>query len=578
MLDATRHIEISNSEVPTVKVGSLSDFRGGMLTAVDPLKLAEDQYYLLINGRTRFGNIEPIKKPKDITSSAQFGVYQGLYAVGSSLIIFVNGVAYFRDVATTSATFTRIRTFERMEHTVDRIYAESIPSSYNNLSRKSQDGSSDGDIFRSDLKTGSPSTLICQDGVSRPRLIFPNKTSRIANDDSRWTQDNREYVPSGKQMLYKDGILYIVSKDGTELYRSLEGRPLDFVIAVDPDGNKLPLEDFKEEAQRLSHKVSFDRITAIGNLNVPPTIQGIASAFLVTSEKFSWMVIPNYDKTVYGEPTFRNVDLFPTGPLNQFSIVNILGDTVFVDYAGLKSFNAIAQFTSDGQNSPFSKDVHSIFKDRVQDNPSAIVYDNYAFFGVKTVYGNANLVYDELLQKFVSIDIFSGVQGNIIQYAEIKANGIRKLYFITDANRLYEAFASDEVETCELYTKEWASGDTKLEQIPQRINLSFINIKAPGGRVSVTEFVDRKSGTLKQKQILGGNVDSMVDIIDIPFGVSTEETTKNVTFKLDDSKRGFKAGIKISFNFQAELNLIELRSKLITSNVSKREQVEIFNT
>lgn len=576
MLQAIETEDEIKSETPIVKIGNLSDFSGGMLTTLDPLKLEDNQYYFLKNGRVRYGDIESINKPQDITSSIRTGHLQGLYAMGSSLILFSDGVAYFRDFGISQQFFERIHGFEAMNASAAKIYAELVPTSYNNLERRSVSGNATDDVILGNNQFGSPASLVCQDGSHQPRLIFPNKLSKIANDISRWTKDNREYVPVGKQMLYKDGVLYVVSPDGTLIYRSLIGRPLDFVIAIDNDGNRLP-KITEEEAARLPHTVTFEAITSLGNLNSPPTEANLSGAFLVTTEKFSWMVIPNTSKVVYSEPTFINVDLFPTGTLNQFSIVNILGDTVFVDYSGIKSFNAISQFTNDGSNSSFSKDVHSLFRDKIQANPASVVFDNYALFGVNTIYGEAILVYDELYQKFVSIDIFDNVIGTITQFAEIKVNGARRLFFITDANRLYEAYASTEVAECEVYTKEWASGDTMVEQHPQRINLSFADVVSPGGNVTVEEFVDRKSGGAKVKNIASDYIPPASNIIDTPFGDSTEENTKNVTFKLDHALKGYRAGLKIRFNFKGKLSLVEFRSKLITNKVSKREKLELFN-
>lgn len=564
MLDTTELLDIlETNDNPVAQIGSTSDFSGGMVRLNDPLKIQENQYFFLKNGRVRFGNVEPVKFPKLFRDNVPTGKYQGVYGLGQYLILFVNGTAWFKNENNVNSAFSNVPGFIRMSEDIDTIYAEAVPASFNNTLRTSQ-----GTNLSSRI-TGNPAALVCQDGERQPNLILPNLTSRPAKKISEWSIDNPEYVPIGRQMLYKDGILYVLRD--AKILRSLEGRPLDFVIAIDENGNRLPIDSgLEQEADRLSHRVSFDDLIAIGNLNIPPTDNALAGAFLVTTGKFSWMVVPNYSRTVFGEPTFRNVDLFPTGSNNQFSIVNKLGDIVFIDSVGFKSFNAISQFTNDGLNSPFSKTIHSIFKNKVQSSTAAIVFDNYLHLGVDTIYGPAIVIYDELLDVFVSLDIFSNVEGNIKQFAEVVTDTGKKLYFITDANKLYQYYEGEGYD-CELYTKEWYSGRSSVEQQLKRVGLTFINVQSPGGTVEITDYVDRKEIRKRVATVNGGTVEED-NITNFPFGSATTTTTEPISFKVEDSPRGIKVGLKIKFNFKTELSLIELHAKLYPVFVTNRQK------
>jgi len=80
------------------------------------------------------------------------------------------------------------------------------------------------------------------------------------------TEDRREYVPVGKQMLWHDGILYVVSPNGKQIFRSVTGRPLDFMVNITPSGDKDPLEAVGG-ASSVSHSVDFEPITSINRLS-----------------------------------------------------------------------------------------------------------------------------------------------------------------------------------------------------------------------------------------------------------------------------------------------------------------------
>jgi hypothetical protein len=169
--------------------------------------------------------------------------------------------------------------------------------------------------------------------------------------------------------------------------------------------------------------------------------------FISTALRFCYAIqfnrTPNADK-IFGEYTFLRQYLFDAGVISERCIMDVLGDTVFIDPEGLRSYNAIIQLQNEGRNSIFSKKVSPLFKGLLQDDSSAcIVFDNYALFSVNTIYGRKILVYDTLTQSFASMDdqtLGFGVK----QFAKIETNVVQ-LYAITTNDKLYRLYASNEL-------------------------------------------------------------------------------------------------------------------------------------
>src|SRR5205823_6881184 len=189
----------------------------------------------------------------------------------------------------------------------------------------------------------------------------------------------REYVPIGSLMAYLNGILFVVN--GNKIYRSVSGRPLDFVVNVDINGNK------GGNADTVSYSVSSENITALKTLNSGQLFVGtLLNCFPIDL---------NYDSVIFQEPTFNNRAGMSVGIVNQQSFVDILGDYAWIDIDGLRSFNAVNQLTNEGRDSVFSQYVNSLFLNSVQGNLQAsFVYRNHGYFAVKTTFGNVVLVFN----------------------------------------------------------------------------------------------------------------------------------------------------------------------------------------
>lgn len=519
-------------------------FVGGLNRLVDPTRIDPNQYPFLKNGRTRYDITTPIRKPKRIVEGLPSGKIQGIYTSGSYVLVFVDGSAYYKDYGLAGTNFAQIVGFS-MSGAVDTIYAELIPST-TMLGKRSLKTA--GDITSGVTITGEgasvPRCVICQDGVTQPQIILLDGTARTTQNYDQWTPSAREYVPIGKQMLYYSGVLYIVSSDGFQIFRSVTGRPLDFIVAIDTNGNKLV--DGGSRAENTSHKVAFDPITCIKAVS---TYDG---SFFVSTVNNSFMVTPLTDQLIFGEPTFRNIYLFNTGALNQFSVVDILGDNALIDYTGMKSFNAVMQLRFEGKNAPFSAKVHSLLVGIIQDNPCAVEFDNYALFSLKTIYGHCLLVYDTINSCYVGLDQFTGI-APIKYMAVVKTALTRKLLFVTTSNELYEAYSEEKgLETCGVYIGEFCSADPKTELGPQLLKLVFINAQEDG-TVYVTPYVDRLKET-KFSAFIAQSILQNQYPMEPPFGTAMNDTDKTLAFDLGRCRQGWKFGFYIEWDFNASLS------------------------
>ena len=219
-------------------------------------------------------------------------------------------------------------------------------------------------------------------------------------DDELGIVGFREYVPIGKQMAFHGGKLYVASADGTKLYHSVSGRPLDFMVPVNEDGGKIHDAEAIGGVEAVAYTISNDPITCLKSLNTEELFVGAFNS--------SYSVKPDTVNTIFGEPTFTKKFLFSTGPVNQNAVVDLLGDTAFIDRHGIRSFNAVQQAETLARDIIFSLPISDVFKDVAQDGSfqCATVHDGYALFHVLTNLPEQYLtvVYDMATKKFVSLD------------------------------------------------------------------------------------------------------------------------------------------------------------------------------
>lgn len=540
---------------------SKQSFLGGQNQQVDSTRLEDNEYPLLINGRNRNDVISPIYKPAEVTDPIFAGQkIQGTISVGSTLIIFANGKAYYRDYNVENSVYNQVADLQ-LSPIVDIIYAELVPvSSLNFIRIPEVQGQSNTAIKLTNPITASPSCLVVQDGINQPWIILNDMTTRQTKKYADWTIQNREYVPIGTQMLFSDGILYVVK--GNLLLRSVTGSPLDFVVYLDKDGNKLPTEaDGGAEAAGIS--VDYNIISSIGRM---ATDDG---SFFVSTVKASYAVTPlvGPQDLIFGEPDYKIRFLFSAGATSPFAYLEMIGDNAFVEFNGLRSFNAILQLKNEGRNSPFSKKIDAFFSSIVQDYTAAINFDNYALFAVNTVFGRGVIIYDTINEVFPSIDIFDGV-GQILKFEEVRTASEKRLFFITTDNKVFEYYASDEVAECKLYVGDWCSNDPNIEQHPHQLKLVFID-SIQVGTISASMFSDRKFGGTLTKQI-AKTLDS-IDQYLVPINISETavDTVQVVEFDFSvKGKNAWKHGFLIKWSVMAKLSHVKFTAREVNNIVS----------
>ena len=556
-------------------------WRGGMRNDVESYDMEDNEYLLGVNIRNRLGRISTIKNPKQLTNGLPAGSnpIQGIYGAGGIVVVIIKGRLYYRDFQDTRIDYFKTLTGFTLDPNVERIWAEIVPASTINFVRKSTTNvdldpqASDPITFGAISGQVSPQVMLVMDGINQALGITPKGNVFRTQNFQQWSlqQGRREYVPIGIMPMYNGGILYIVSPDKKEVYRSVTGRPLDFVVAIDQDGDKIQDGTFAVEASRLAIRpFGFDNITCISRISIPD--EGFFASTLNTCS----LISVDRNNTLFGEPTFTFQSLFPTGVTNKFSIIDNLGDTAFVDISGIRTFNAIQQTRVEGRNAPFTQKLSFMFPDTIlQNNSCAVEFNNYSIFSVETIYGSVLLVYDTLTQSWVSIDKYDNV-GKITQFAEIKYAGVRRLFFANDSGQVYEAFADSTVANWKVYLKEMTTDKPEIEQKLDRARFVFQNILQDGS-ITVTNFVDRRLGqTLSKTVSMNASASINVAPIEFPFGASNEDAIDNFTYTFPEANRGWKIGLFVEGNVECELIGVEVLANIMTGKTSIEQQAKVY--
>ncbi len=545
-----------------------NSFSGGLNQQIDASRLKANEYSLLVNGRTRYDTVDPIHSPIDVTP-AGLTKLQGCYAAGSIVVLFADGLAFYRDFSSETGTFAQIPGF-LMSPDVDVFHAVLIPASTINGFRKlANDANTSAGVNFSGTGSSSPQAILIQDGINQPRIILANGLTRETGVYNSWTQTIREYVPVGKQMLWHNGILYIVSPDGTQIFRSVTGRPLDFMVIIDSAGDKLPNET-DGGAASISHKVDYAAITALAPLSSPE------GDFFVSTARTSYSVRPQFNSTPYGEPYFSNGSLFTTGAVNNFSFCDILGDNAVVDYSGIRSFNSVGQYRIEGRNSPFSAKIDRLISGKKQTNPACISFDNYGLFSVDTIFGRGIFVYDTLIKEWVSLDLMTALSDQVIlMFAEAKTSATRKLFCVT-STKLYELYPdTGPLELPGYYTPEFNSGDMKISQVPTMAQVGFVDVLGPGS-VYITPICDGQVQPRLRRSITSVQADlTVLPYPPVQFGA--KDKVRAATFALlnGEVKSCWKFGVFVQWTFNAKMSSVFVKSNSQTMDVSFEEQSNI---
>lgn len=423
-------------------------FAGGMNLLSYDTRIGNNQYVVGFNLRNRNDVLEPVKSSeRDV--AAPTGIKQEIVTFGNYVILFVAGLAYYRYY--TSTGWKPVEGF-LMSVDAPRFWTCFVPVTITNYSRfaivntDTTEVAANGGITLNGVAAamaGNNPGLLVQDNINQPQFIFLNSsgipTTRVTQTYAQWTQtDNkREYVPIGNSMAWVDGRLYITSPDFNFIYPSVSGRPLDFVIAVDENGDKAG------DATATSYSVGVGGISCIRQLST--------SALFVAASNSNFVVTKNMTQnapTLFGEYTFIRTFLFNATCLSDRCIIDSLGDTRFIDLTGVRSFNAIEQEQNEGRNSQFSLTIQKAFKNITQDASlsASILYDNYEFYAMDTIFGPSLIIYDTINKCWSSFDTQQTNGKRIKQLAKIELT-IQRLYAVTEDDQLYTLYIGDTFNT-----------------------------------------------------------------------------------------------------------------------------------
>lgn len=462
------------------------DFSGGMNLLSLP---GENQYGTAFNIRTRERGVQCVKEPT-LDTSLPAGKKQGIVAYENILVAFVAGRAYYKNLAG-SDDWTQIQNFV-MSVTAEYIYVEAVPTSFFNYERKLQENTRiDGSSTETNVNitsliiSNSEAGLVCQDGFTQPYIILSDGTCRKLKTYEQWTMADREYVPRGTLMKYHAGILHVLAPNGIDIYRSVTGRPLDFVVNITKTGDK----------GGAAHTTAIN--AGVGNVTCLSKLRS-GELFVATRLSCHPMEL-NYDKTIFSEPTYLNRKPFAAGVLNQFSFLDIITDYVMIDLDGLRSINAIIIEDNEGRNSLFSLNLSRALEGVVQSTVAAAVFfDNYAMFSINTIHGQVVAVYDTRFGTWVCFDSF-GI-GTIKQFAVAKQSAAPVLYAITD-NNLYSLYTEDTSAQAQLKTRHIMDEP----RLGVELSGAYVNFDAPteDDSVSITHIVDNTERSTIELNLTG---------------------------------------------------------------------------
>lgn len=522
------------------------DFSGGMNLFDSTLRIGANEYGLAFNIRNRTGELATIQAPV-LDDDAPSGLKQGIYGFDRYIILFNSGAAFYKDIIA-DGDWTQIVDFA-LKVDAPTIYLEAVPASTQNFERKLvSNDNADGTITNPNLKVNpiilgnTVAGAVCQDGSTRPMLILADGTARRLGDYTDWTKSNREYVPLMKQMKFFNGILFGIAPDGINILRSVSGRPLDFVVNVKADGDK------GGKADTVSYNVGYNPVTCLDALN--------SGHLFVSTTKTCHPIELNYDKTIFAEPTFRNLRAFNASVVNQFSFIDILSDYTFIDTDGIRSFNAVASQENEGRNSIFSSRISKAFAGIKQEVCAAVVFDNYSIFSVETIYGNVLAIYDNSRAVWVCFD---NVGFTVKQFAVANQSSNPTLYCITTDNKVYKLYSSATELEAQVYFRALCSGKPSAG-----IKLSRFYAAFDGGTTesvaALTEIVDNKVKATVRRTLNG---DTECDPILFDFD--------------GEALEGWKVQPKLVWQNEAKIPIVEAQAIATTALTTTKQTAQLYN-
>jgi hypothetical protein len=590
-----------------------SSFIGGMNLLGDDSRLQPNQYRIGFDLTNRYDELDPVlQSSKD--PSIPVGLKQEMVTFGNYIIVFIAGFAYYRYY--TSTGWTMIDGF-KMSTTAIRFWTCAIPVAVTNYARiaatisTSDNRANPAGIVNvasiSGAAQGNLPGLLVQDNINQPTFIFIGPTgipvSRVTQSFTQWSitytdannttvatvdnipQDFREYVPIGNSMTWNNGKLFIASQDGTVIYQSVSGRPLDFVIAIsnilatnittqswtytDPISGKSTVVSVPKFTQ--SGGGSFDNASnfnaggdatttaySVGVAGIVCLRQMSSGGIFVAAGNACFAVTQNMTPnapTLFGEYTFIRTFLFNSVCLSDRAIFDTLGDTRFIALTGVRSFNAIEQTQNEGRNTPFTSTVAAAFTSIIQDANFAcgILFDDYELYFVNTIFGFAIAKFDTINQCWTSFDISQTGGKRVKIVAKIELT-IQRLYAITEDDELYTLYIGPEDAIASVRTVGicanmlYANYNIKMNNPDTEIKLSnfrcIVNKIVGNGIVTFTPLVDNNltgQSAITKNIIYTPPDNPYVNPTNLP---DINTTLRNLLFSLPNTGQGWKvAGI-----------------------------------
>lgn len=510
-----------------------TDFTGGMTAAADSAKTPANAYRILLNGRVRRNAITGAFAPVRIETPNV--VHQAVFASDDQLILVAGGEIYKLEDAD---KISKIPNSLLLSQTADVVYHVDTPAATNQLV-----GLDDAAVYASESTT-TPECTILQDGLSQPALFFSQGVARRAQTYAEWTPALREYVPIGKQMCHSGKVTYIVSQDGRKIYRSVSGRPTDFVININNAG-----------AKRGDAETTY---TAVSAAKTKALVAGQNGGFLAFTGAYAYAGTPDSSlRLIFGELQIRPQELFPIGAIGQNSFTMARGMSVFVSPQGIQSFDQVLQLQQESNNTPFGAQIVDYIIRPITYAATATA-DDYTFFGLETIFGDGVLVYDNQLETFVSIDLV----GRVKEFAVVQQAGRSRVFFITTANELFELpLYSGARKAYSVYFGERTAGSPRSLMSISKVVLGFNNIRAAGA-VTVEAYADRARDVSGMKQLtLPRELSAAMPVV---FPTEASAGAAQITFDFK-SKLAYTAGLAVTV--AADADLIEASIELDTPTV-----------
>lgn len=525
------------------------NFSGGMSAMLDATKTPHNQYRAALNVRIRRNAIEPAYRHQRIQTPAY--LHQAVFSVDDMLVLMIKGTLY----RLTDDNEVRPVKVTGLSETADRIYHATVPAPTNYFVMKPPGTRQ----YVSTVST-TPLVAVLQDGLNQPRLFSSSLRSVwTAKTYGEWTFDAPEYVPIGKQMAFTGTKLFIASPDGLKVFQSVSGRPLDFVLNFDDTGTQ------QGDAASTSLSVATAPLTAL-----LPSQEG---GFVASTLYKTYVAQPIDGIEIFGEVYLRPSELFPIGAVSQWSYTTVKGETVFVAPAGIQMFNQTQQLKRESNNSPMGWPILSYLQ-RPVSTAACVTVDDYSFFAVQTVFGPGIIVYDNVLECFVGIDITDSL---VKEFALLQKAGVTRLFYITEGDELYEIpLYSGEKATATVYFGEWVPAGKDDKVTPARrhsIDRAVVGLSnvSTAGYLTGRAFTDKQESGYK---VVAVDLDAALEPTATAFPVFTEMPSAAYPLSFPDQQNGYAIGLRLDLSADARIVSLDVALQDVAADAPR--EVTVF--